>query len=97
MDPCFPRESRSCDLALPAYIEPLDRISIHSNFLEMHSKMEGYHDKCKELKIEVIRMKAHKVQMEAEVLEQKQKTRYFWCNQILEGSSGRIVRNALSK
>ena len=104
MDPCFPRESRSCDLALPPYIEPLDRISIRSKFLEMHSKMEGikeiarnYRDRCKELKIEVIRTKAQKVQMEAEVLEQKQKTRYFWRNQILEGSSrsGRIVRNAL--
>lgn len=104
MDPCFPREFQSCDLDLPAYIEPLDRINIRSKFLEMHSKMEGikeiarnYRDKCKELKIEVMRMKAQKVQMEAKVPEQNQKTRYFWRNQILEGSSrsGRIVRNAL--
>ena len=54
----------------------------------MHSNMEGfkeiarnYCDRCKELNA----MKAQKVQMDAEVLEQKLKTRYFWCNQILEG------------
>ena len=104
MDPCFPRQYQPCDLDLPTYIEPLDRINIHSKFVEMHSKMEGikdiarnYRDKCKELKIELIRMKAQKVQIEADALEQKQKTRYFWRNQILEGSSrsGRIVRTAL--
>lgn len=104
MDPCFPRQYQPSDLDLPAYMEPLDRINIHSKFLEMHSKVEGikeiarnYRDKCKELKIELIRMKAQKVQIEADALEQKQKTRYFWRNQILEGSSrsGRIVRNAL--
>jgi len=104
MDPCFPRIYQTCNLDLPTYIEPLDKISIRSKFLGMHSKLEcvkelarNYRDKCKELKIEVIQMKAQKVKLQAEALEQTQKTRYFWRNQILEGTSrsGRIVRNAL--
>ena len=104
MDPCFPRECRTCGLNLPKYMKPLDKISINSKFLELHYKMEGikeiarnYRDKCKELKIDVARVKAKNAQIEADALVQKQKTRYFWRNQILEGStrSGRIVRNAL--
>ena len=104
MDPCLPREYRSCGLDLPEYMKPLDKISINSKFLELHYKIEGikeiarnYRDKCKELKIDVARIEAKNAQIEADALVQKQKTRYFWRNQILEGStrSGRIVRNAL--
>ena len=67
----------------------------------MHSKMEAlegikeiahnYHDKCKELKIELTCMKGQQVQIEADALEQKQKldisgtTKYWKDHHIVVG------------
>lgn len=103
-EPYFPRLDQDPKWDLPAYIERMDKISIRSKLLEMHSKAENakelarnYRDRCDELKAEIIKMKAQKLQLQAQALEEKQKTRHFWRNEILEGQSrsGRMVRNAL--
>ena len=58
----------------------MDRISIQSKLLEMHSKAErakeharNYCDKCSELKMEIMQMKAQKLLLQAQALEEKQK------------------------
>ena len=103
-EPHFPRLDQDPKLDLPSYIEPMDKISIRSKLLEMYSKAENakelarnYRDRCGELKAEIIKMKAQKLQLQAQALEEKQKVRHFWRNEILEGQSrsGRMVRNAL--
>lgn len=103
MDPCFPH-IKEPELDLPSYIEPLDKISISSKVLELHTMVGSarepachYRDRCSELKIQVMQAKAQNAQIQAQALDEKQKVRFFWRNQVLEGKSrsGRIVRNAL--
>lgn len=105
MDPCFPRSNKGPDLELPSYIEPLDKVCIRSRLLEMHTKVENakeiarnYRDKCNELKKDVMQMKVQNDQLHVQALEEKQKIRHFWRNEILEGQSrsGTILRNALN-
>ena len=64
-EPCFPKLDQDPKLDLPAYIESMDKISIQSKLLEMHSKAENakdlarnYQDRCGEVKAEIITMKA---------------------------------------
>ena len=40
-EPCFPKLDQDPKLDLPAYIEPMDKISIQSKLLEMRSKAEN--------------------------------------------------------
>ena len=49
------------ELDLPSYIEPLDKISIRSKLLELHTMMGSarelachYRDRCSELKMQVV-------------------------------------------
>ena len=71
----------------------------------MHTKVENakemardYRDKCNELKKDVMQMKVWNNKLRVQALEEKQKIRYFWCNEILEGRSRNeiILRNALN-
>ena len=76
-EPCFPKLDHDPKLDLPAYNEPMDKIS---KLLETHSKAENaielarnYRDRCGDLKVEIITMKAQKL-LQAQALEQKQNT-----------------------
>lgn len=106
MQPCIPvvANDQLQSIELPDYLTPVDRIFIKSKMVELYQKEEKikemarhYRDRCEQLQVETLKLKAEKLQLIADGSKEKAKVRHFWRNQILEAQSrsGKILHNAL--
>lgn len=105
MQPCLPPTNEVSSIQLPEYLSLTDRVDIKAKMVELEMSRENakemaryYRDRCSELQIKNKKLEAKNMQIQALGLQEKQKVRYFWRNQVLEGQSrsGRILKRALS-
>lgn len=103
-EPCFP-PCTDVTIQLPENLPGVDKAFIRLKVLEMKLNEEKakevaryYRNRCSELKAKILKVQKEKIEYKVQAFHEKNQTRYFWRNKILEAQSRsrRMVQAALN-